>query len=341
MVHTVSDRLGTDLVPLFTEELRLCRVEPGETVLVLSDSLSPPAYETAILGAARALGAHAVALTLPLGHDLQFPPLVARAWQSADLAVPLFRHRPWLYSDAHNEALASGTRSLMVQEPPDILRRLLPHPDVRRRSEAGAARLGRATTIRLHSDAGTDLVLRKDGRTGIGQYGVADVAGRWDHWPSGLVACAPLEGSAEGTLVLDRGDIVLNLGRYVTDPVTMTLEEGRITRFDGGTDAVLLREFFAKAGDDKAYVVSHVGWGTEHRALWHLIGHRFAQGGGVMDAESYLGNMQIAFGSNFASFLGGSNRTSFHIDLPTRNHSIWLDDELVVERGTIVPADLR
>jgi hypothetical protein len=43
-----------------------------------------------------------------------------------------------------------------------------------------------------------------------------------------------------------------------------------------------------------------------------------------------------------ASFLGGGHRTSFPIDLPTRsNHRIWLDDDLVVDRGTIVPADLR
>lgn len=337
----MSDRLGNDLVLLFSDGLRLSGVVPGETVLVLTDPLSPAAYAGAIVGAARALGAHAVTLDLPVGHDLQFPKLVAQAWQSADLAIPLFRHRPWLYSDAHNAALAAGTRSLMVQEPPEILRRLLPDAEVRRRTLAGAARLNRAGVIRLHSEAGTDLTLRKEGRRGIGQYGMADTPGRWDHWPSGLVACAPLEGSAEGTLVLDRGDIILNLGRYVNDPVTLTLEEGRITRFEGGTDAVLLREMFAKAADDNAYMVSHVGWGTEHRALWHLIGHRFAHGGGVMDAESYLGNMQIAFGSNFASFLGGTNRSNFHIDLPTRNHSIWLDDELVVERGTILPPDLR
>lgn len=337
----MSQRLGNDLVPLFSDGLRLSGVTAGETVLVLCDSQSPADYVSAILGAARALDANGVALELPYANDLQFPKLVAQAWQSADLAIPLFRHRPWLYSDAHNAALAAGTRSLMVQEPPDILRRLIPSAEVRSRSQAGAARLNRASTIRLRSEAGSDLILRKEGRAGIGQYGMADRPGRWDHWPSGLVACAPLEGSAEGTLVLDRGDIILNLGRYVTDPVTLTLEGGRITRFAGGTDALLLREMFAKAADEKAYTVSHVGWGTEHRALWHLIGHRFHQGGGVMDAESYLGNMQIAFGSNFASFLGGSNRTQFHIDLPTRNHSLWLDDELIVDHGTIVAADLR
>ncbi len=51
---------SVDLVPHFEQVLRLCRVQPSETVLVFTDSQFPHwAYPPAALAAARALGATA------------------------------------------------------------------------------------------------------------------------------------------------------------------------------------------------------------------------------------------------------------------------------------------
>ena len=173
------------------------------------------------------------------------------------------------------------------------------------------------------------------------QYGYTDTPGRWDHWPSGQVVVAPLEHSAEGTLVLDEGDCLLNLGRYVTSPVTLELREGSIVSIEGGTDARLARDHFETAGDERSYGVSHVGWGYEHRADWNALGLRFWESGGVMDAESYYGNMLIAFGANFMRGLAGENRVPFHFDIPTRNHSIWVDDRRIIDRGSFVIPELQ
>jgi 2,5-dihydroxypyridine 5,6-dioxygenase len=337
----LATQLSAELTPMFVRELELCNLKEGETLLIFSDSMFNPHYAAAFRGAAMMLGAEVVHMEVPHSTDSLASRTIVDAWKAADMVIPLTSRIRWLYSDAHNEALDSGTRTLMVQEPVDILRRLFPDEAVRRRTEAGAQLLTRAESMRIASEAGTDLSLDKTGRPGIGQHGIADVPGRWDHWPSGLVACAPVEGSVEGIFVLDRGDIILNLGRHVESPVRFTLKEGRVVEIEGGTDARLLKDLFAQANDDKAYVVSHIGWGTEHRAQWHLIATRFFEGGGGMDAESFYGNMQIAFGSNFGRFLGGENKVSFHLDLPTRNHSIWVDDELIVDRGVIVPEELQ
>jgi 2,5-dihydroxypyridine 5,6-dioxygenase len=326
---------------MFRRELELCNLKEGETLLVFADSMFNPHYAAAFRGAAMMLGAEVVHMEVPHSTESLASRTIIEAWKAADIAIPLTSRIPWLYSDAHNEALDAGTRTLMVQEPVDILRRLFPDEAVRKRTEAGADLLTQGRTMRVTSEAGTDLTLDKTGRPGIGQYGIADLPGRWDHWPSGLVACAPIEGSVEGTFVLDRGDIILNLGRHVESPVHFTLREGRIVDIDGGTDARLLQDLFEQANDEKAFIVSHIGWGTEHRAQWHTIGTRYFESGGVMDAESFYGNMQIAFGSNFSRFLEGENKVAFHLDLPTRNHSIWVDDELIVDRGVIVPEKLR
>lgn len=214
---------------------------------------------------------------------------IMNAWKSADMIIGMTSAIGWLYSDAHNEALKAGARTLMVFEPVDILRRLFPCEEVRQRTINGAKLLDKGKILRITSDAGTDLTMSKEGRRGNAQYGISDIEGRWDHWPSGLVACAPLEGTAEGTMVIDSGDILLDLGRHVQSRIKLTIREGNIVKFEGGTDAKLLKSYFEAGKEKNAYQVSHIGWGTEHRAQWHTIGLKFWEGGGIMDSESYYG----------------------------------------------------
>jgi len=116
----------------------------------------------------------------------------------------------------------------------------------------------------------------------------------------------------------------------------MELREGSIVSMDGGADMRLLKDFFELPKDKRAYGVSHIGWGYEHRANWNALGLRFWEGGGVMDTESYYGNMLIAFGANFTHKLGGQNRVNFHFDIPTRNHSIAVGDTQIIDRGSFV-----
>jgi 2,5-dihydroxypyridine 5,6-dioxygenase len=330
-----------ELTALFVEELRLCKVQPGETVVAYTDAGFDPVYAEACTVAARMLGAETFKIVSPTARGpLPRGPML-EAWKAADMVVGMST-TSWLYSDAHNEALASGTRTLMVMEPIDVLTRLFPTEDVRRRAEAGAKYLEAGSTIRITSPAGTDLTMSKAGRRGAAQFGIADVPGRWDHWPSGFVACAPIEDSANGVLVLDRMDSPFKLGRYIESPVTLNIEGGRIVSFEGGTDAMLLEEFFRASGEHEAYGLSHIGWGAHPKARWNAMNIAFpVTGAGVMDLESYYGNMLIAFGSNFVSTLGGERRCGFHIDIPCLRNSFFVDGVEVVREGEIVIDELK
>lgn len=328
--------VGAELVPLFRRHLELCRVEAGQTVLVFTDSMMNPAYPAAVFGACGEIGATVFQIVVPSNGDYIDSRAVIDAWKGSNLVVAMAATVPWLYSDAHNEALEAGVRTLMVEEPEDILRRLFPTEEVRKRTIAGQNLVSRGRKLRITSEAGTDLVVDKGDRPAVGQYGVSDVAGRWDHWPSGLVGAAPIEDSANGTLIIDVGDILLGLGRYVNSPIACELRDGHIVKIEGGADARLMRDYIESARDERAYTVSHIGWGTDDRARWDTIGTRFWEWGGVMDSESYYGNMQIAFGTNYFRQFGGQNRGRFHLDVPTRNHSFWVDDVQVLDRGRFV-----
>lgn len=333
-----GDKVG-DLVSLFTEELKLCKVKAGETVLFYAGAqYARPEYIGATLAAARALGAEAYALTAPAGSEGK---LLEQAFKAANLVVGQIP----LYTDAHNAALAAGTRTLMVGEEAGNLRRLFPNDVVIKRTYAGAKRMAAAKEIRVTDSAGSDFTLRKDGRKGHAQVGISDRPGRWDHWPSGLVACGPLEDSAQGVYVVQPGDVILGLRQYCQNTIRITMEKGRLTKIEGGTDAQMLREHLQRyeaAKDPKGnlsdpFRIAHAGWGTEHRAQWHTMG---------MDSESMYGNVMVSIGRNmfdskdeFAG-LGGKNYTPVHVDVCCRYKKLYLDGTLIVDNNKIVVPEL-
>jgi 2,5-dihydroxypyridine 5,6-dioxygenase len=335
------EKLGS-LVEIFTEELKLCNVKPGEKVLYYTIPSHPyPEYQEAALAAARSLGAETWSL---LGATRSADdPIAKEAFKAADLVLGTTS----IYSDAHNEALASGTRTLSCTQPPNQLVRRFPTADLIKRTYAGTRRLAKANEIRVTDDRGTDFTMRKDGRNGHAQVGISERPGRWDNFPSGLVTCAPLEDGTNGTYILHPGDIIYGLRLYVKDAVRMDFEEGRIVNLEGGRSAQIMRdrlERFVGVKDpvdpermSDPFRVAHAGWGTEKAAEWHVMG---------MDAESLYGNVMVSLGRNmFASpdeftGLGGKNYTPVHVDLCCRNKNLYLDGELIVDNETIVPSDL-
>ena len=332
-----TDLAGADLVRLFVEELRLCRVLPGECVLIFTDPAFPhPECPAAAFAAAKVLKADAYVLTAS-SEDTFASALCRQAWCSADLVLGMSTVPrgigSWMYTETSDAALAAGARVLMVQEPVHALRRMAPDPTVVARTRAGALRMERAVEMRVTSAAGSDFGFRKEGRPAHAQWGVADEPGRWDHWPSGLVACAPLEDSAQGRYVIAPGDILLGQWKVASTEVELTLRDGRITAIEGGPDARLLEDHLSAAGDDGAFRLSHAGWGTDHRADWRHIG---------MDSESLLGSVMVSLGRNVfdapAPFCGlaGANRSEAHYDICCRHASVWLDGEMVVDDGRLL-----
>ena len=332
---------SADLVAMFVHELRLCRVTEGENVLVFTDPRFPhPEYPPAAFAAARTLGANVYILTSQ--GDQGFDDSIVRAaWRNADIVLGMSTLPrgigSWMYTETHSAALEAGARVLMVQEPLATLKRMLPNEGLRRRGLMGAQRLQEAKEMHIVSEAGSDYVLRKDGRKAMYQCGIADEPGRWDHWPSGLVTCAPLEDSAEGKYVISPGDVLLGMWRHAQSRVELALEKGRIERIEGGPDASLLRSHLERAGDEGAFRLAHAGWGIDERADWGHVG---------MDSESRYGTVLVAIGRNTFrapaqySGLGGQNASEAHFDICCRNTDLYLDGELIIQNEHFVAREL-
>jgi 2,5-dihydroxypyridine 5,6-dioxygenase len=180
------------------------------------------------------------------------------------------------------------------------------------------------------------------GRPGVASYGAADEPGHLDFWGAGFFQIAVREGSTEGRLVLDTGDLIFHFGRYVDTPLAITFREGRAVSFEGGVEAKLVRMQLEAAGDEGAFSAGHIAVGTDPRALWTAEASQFpVAGGGGADAEAYYGNVQVELGSNDDVMFRGANRSAAHLGLCCLETSLDVDGEILVDRGALVPDDLK
>ena len=168
----------------------------------------------------------------------------------------------------------------------------------------------------------------------IKEYGFVDEPGRWDHWPSGFLFSWPNEGSSDGTIVLDRGDILLPQKRYLSTPVTLTVKHGYVTDIAGDVEADLFREYMESFDDAEGYALSHIGWGLQQRAKWSTLSLYDREQTIAMDARAFAGNFLFSLGPN--TEVGGTRNTACHIDIPLRGCTVKLDERVVVQAGKLV-----
>lgn len=325
--------------------LELSGVSEGETVVVLSQGQERADYVEAFLTATSSLGAKGVHMRMAdavAGLDAQEgvwrvgeTPLTNRpdavaAIAGTRLLVDLVF---LLHSEELNTIRASGTRVLTCIEHEDLLKRLMPTPEMTAEVDRGVERLRSATTMHLSSEAGTDLRLRVDQYPVFGQVGYPRNDGAWDHWSSsGMVYTYATDGSVDGTVVFAPGDIILPFKAYVTQPIALTIKKSVIVDVAGGFEADLLRDYMDGFADEDAYGIAHVGWGLNPVARWSALA--VDTRGHGMEVRASRGNVLFSTGPNIQA--GGSNGTACHLDMPMRGCSLALDDEVVVQRGEIV-----
>ncbi|MFJ1472471.1 M29 family metallopeptidase [Massilia orientalis] len=336
-----------ELVNAWKQVLTLSNLKCGDNVTVLTSSNTHPQTLATAMIAAGMLGAVVNRLDLPpvnaeKAHSrdslayLGTTPLTGNrsaiaALKESDLVLDLMT---LLFSPEQHEILASGTKILLAVEPPEVLVRLVPTATDRDRVTKAAALIEAAKEMRVVSEAGTDLRCALGHFPAISEYGFVDAPGRWDHWPSGFVLTWPNEGGSEGTIVLDRGDILLPQKTYVTDPVKLTIKNGYCVAIEGGVDAALLRDYMESFHDPEAYAMSHIGWGLQPRSRWSTLALYDREQTIGMDARAYEGNFLCSLGPNNEA--GGSRTTACHIDIPIRNCTVKLDGRDVVRQGKVL-----
>jgi aminopeptidase len=303
--------------------LRVCaRVRSGESVLVVTDFETDPHIGNTIIAAANSLSIDASMATMKArslpGSEPSGP--IVSAMLSSDVVISIASTTLY-HSNARIAACGAGARFLsMTGCTMPVLASRAMFADFEKQ-EALVRRVvhhfTRARRIRVRNRAGTDLDLSVAGRRGGGVIGMCKRPGDVTGVPDIEAYIAPIEGSTNGTLVVDGSTSVNGL---VRQPIRIEFEHGIAARITGGREARVLLKVLCDARNQAAFNVAEFGIGLN--PLAHIRG-------AIIEDEAALGSAHIALGDN--SKLGGKNKAPVHIDLVFRQACVELDGITILE----------
>jgi len=182
-----------------------------------------------------------------------------------------------------------------------------------------------ANEANVKSRAGTDFTFSLKGRNGMSDAGIFTEKGAWGNLPSGEAYCAPMEGTGNGKVVVQKGwypDLKENM--------IITFKNGKVIEIDGGEEVGnRFRELVSFGKEEEPYLsrrnLAELGVGTNPNAK---------RPDNVLEAEKIRGTVHVAIGDN--SHMGGAVKTDIHEDFIIPLATLTLDNKLVMRNGKLI-----
>ena len=192
-----------------------------------------------------------------------------------------------------------------------------------------AKMVNKAETIEVTTPNGSGLTMSKKGRKALADTGILTKPGAFGNLPAGEVFFAPLEGNAQGVLVLEWAP-----ARQLNKAVTLLVKDGIVQEVSGDESyAAVLKAKLDERPENRN--IAEFGIGTNSMAK---------RPDNILESEKILGTIHIALGDN--SSFGGKVRTPFHQDFVFFRPTVTLvgkDNSRVrlLERGIFQAAELQ
>jgi len=305
------------------------KVKAGEKVLVVvDDEAFPVASGHFINGCGQHQWADSVLSIIKTrtGAACEPPHAVAVAMKNVDVVIYITNRHGMAHTDARKDATAAGVRTYqMIAVPEDyLLKDNVTSADIeqiKNCTEKLAQRLTAASRVRVTTPAGTDITMSLEDRQGLAIHPLWEVVGGLPDYAE--AAIAPVEGTAEGKLVIDIG--VLGWEYVFKEPLKCTVKSGKVVDVKGGKeDAEKYRKIIAT--DENASNIAELGIGTSH-TIPRI--YRATRRDGAM-----AGNVHIAVGRN--NDIGGQTWSGVHHDGLINSPTVELDGDVVVRDGELV-----
>jgi len=319
----------------------LTNIKSGMKVLVVTDTAHDPRVWQAIMATLTELGADAsLVLFDPRPADYYDPPeAVCQAMKTVDVNI-LLASTGMLHSHANMEAMAAGVPVICMDG--GMTLEMFQSGAVTEDQRQMAIRqhyvavniMGKdAKTCRVTSRFGTDLTYSVEGRIHIPKmpdetfvpYAINPVGRRAVPFnrflfPNGELNIPPVEGSANGKLVID---LCMHQLGALKHPIELTIENGRITQIDGHEDAFTLRTYLARYGDENAYMCpAEASIGINSKALVRGV---------QREDKNILGSIHFGLGTNID--VGGTIMSKVHMDGVILEPTLYVDGDKRIEHG--------
>jgi len=303
------------------------RVEPGEKVLVVTDTKTLNVGELIATAALEITDEVVLAVCTPRSAHGEEPPIqITNAMSVSDVIF-----MPLAFSMTHASAIKDARKNgARVLSMGDFAERMLESGGIdadflaiAETVDKVATVLGQGKTAKVTTEEGTDLDMDISGRKGFAEPGFSHIPGSISGPPNIEANVGPVEGTSEGILVVD-GSIPHPALGVIREPIRIEVKEGKVVEISGGAQADTLRSVLEKMDDHNIYNVAELGIGLNPCS--EIIGS-------MLEDEGAYGTCHIGIGNNLD--FGGHVKAKSHIDLIIRNSTIEIDGKLIQKKGEL------
>lgn len=194
---------------------------------------------------------------------------------------------------------------------------------LKQRTHNLSASMDNAEKVFITTSNGTNLEIGVKGRKILADTGDLTSPGAFGNLPAGEVFVAPVEGTTEGTLVLEWAPTA-----KLESPVTVKIENGLVKSVSGKDPYA--KKLEAKFSENRDFRnIAELGIGTNDMAK---------RADNILESEKILGTIHIAFGDN--STFGGNVRTPFHQDFVIFNPTVKVlkrkEEKFILKQGHLL-----
>ena len=300
-----------------TTAVRQCmNVKPEEKVLIITDEKMPKELSEALMNAVKEVGAQCVLKFMePLKRNGQEPSSeIAELMKTPD-ALFLVTSRSLSHTKARREASKLGVR---IASMPKVTKfsfseggLTADYRVVKELTEKMAEKIKDAKNIRITSDNGTNFVTRVEGRKWFKDDGMIHEKGNFHNLPAGEIATGPVEGTSQGTIVIDKM-------AYYGEKIKWTVKNGFAEKIEGSE---LLEKVVNEVGHNGRNI-AELGIGTNPNAK--IIGN-------ILEDEKAFGTVHIALGNNMS--FGGKVDVPLHVDGIILKPTVEVDGKVLIKDG--------
>ena len=177
-----------------------------------------------------------------------------------------------------------------------------------------------ADVVSVKTALGTAIHFSVRGMEGHMEDGLYNREGIWGNMPAGEACIGPVEGTAEGVILVDWS--MSTMGR-LEEPLHIRVEGGHAVEIIG-KQAHRLLERLSPFGR-KAFTVAEFAMGTNE---WAQLS------GVVLEDEKVFGTAHFALGNNLS--FGGTTDVPIHLDGVLRAPTVTVDGRRIMEQGHLV-----
>jgi len=291
-------------------------IKPGEKVIIITDKKMPIKLSEALAKAVKEAKAECMIQLVPPEEVNGTEPSkeIAELMKTPDA---LFILTSWSISHtaARRKASEAGVRIASMPKVTEFSFTegglTADYREVKRLTEIVAKKLENAKKITITSDNGTDFTASVEGREWVKDDGLIHEKGNFCNLPAGEAAVAPVEGTSQGIVVIDKM-------AFYGEGIRYTVKNGFVEKTEGSER---LEREVNKIGR-LARNIAEIGIGTNPKA--RIIGN-------ILEDEKVFGTVHIAIGNSLS--LHGKVDVPLHIDGIILKPTLEVDGEIFIKDG--------